>query len=214
MNVSHKLKLIWWAPPRNATRALSEVLCHYEFYNYEIDNLADIRNTYYSHNCKIPAGLEHYDTLLQVRNPYSRIVSCWHLDCFTTTTGDDLTITESFDNYVKNKSKSFINHYENCVDIKYPKYLIRYEFIKEDISNLPFIDLKNFNISVAFDRHIVNNGYMAEGPNNYKGNLKRSNNANYADWQSYYNEELADLVYNEYTKQFKLFNYNKNSWKL
>ena len=214
MNVSHKLKLIWWAPPRNATRALSEILCHYDFYNYEINETADIRSTYHSHNCKIPTGLEHYDVLLQVRNPYSRIVSCWHLDCFTTVLGEELIITETFESYIKSKSKSFINHYENSLNIKFPKYFICYESLKKDIIKLPFIDLNDYNINVAFERHIVNNGYMTEGPNNELGNLKRSKHSAYADWQSYYTQELADLVYKEYTDQFNLFNYDKNSWKI
>ena len=55
---------------------------------------------------------------------------------------------------------------------------------------------------------------MTEGPNNELGNLKRSKHSAYADWQSYYTQELADLVYKEYTDQFNLFNYDKNSWKI
>mgnify|MGYP003343716010 CR=1 FL=1 len=104
MNVSHKLKLIWWAPPRNATRALSEILCHYEFFNYVIKPPTDIRETAHTHECGIPAGLEDYDILLQVRNPYSRVVSSWHLSCFKTTDNTDLLLTSTFENYIKSES--------------------------------------------------------------------------------------------------------------
>lgn len=213
MNVSHKLKLIWWAPARNATRALSEILCHYEFFNYEVSVHADLRTIFHSHTCKIPLGLEDYDILLQVRNPYSRIVSSWHLDCYTTENGEDLHITKPFEEYVENIYKITNLHYEECLKIKVPKYIIRYESIEKDMLTLPFIDLSNTNVKVSWDRFIVNNGYMGEGVSNDTGFLKRSKNTNYADWQSYYTQHTADLVYKNYTNQFEAFNYNKDSWK-
>ena len=85
--------------------------------------------------------------------------------------------------------------------------------MKEDTLALPFIDLSNTNVKTPWDRFIVNNGYTGEGPNNETGFLKRSKNANYADWQSYYSQHTADIVYKNYTEQFKFFNYEKDSWK-
>lgn len=213
MNVSHKLKLIWWAPARNATRAVSEVLCHYNFYNYEINEKADLRTTYHTHTCKIPTGLENYDILLQVRNPYSRLVSIWHLDCFTTKNGEDLYITKPFKEYIEDIHKITNLHYEECLKIKLPKYIIKYESLEKDMLNLPFLDLTNADVKTAWNRFIVNNGYTGEGPNNETGFLKRSLNLNYADWQSYYTEHTADLVYKNYAEQFAAFNYTKDSWK-
>ena len=214
MNVSHKLKLIWWAPARNATRALSEILCHYDFYNYMTTPPVSLKETAHTHVCGIPEELKEYDVLLQVRNPYSRIVSSWHLSCFTTTNNTDLVLTTTFEDYVKSKVFGFGDHYETCYLLKHPKYIIRYENLKEDVTALPFLDLTNINVKIAYDRHIVNNGYMTEGPSNDSGNLKRGKNVNYADWQSYYTQELADIVYKEYAEQFKLFGYERDSWKL
>jgi hypothetical protein len=38
-------------------------------------------------------------------------------------------------------------------------------------------------------------------------NEKRKN------WKEFYNQELADLVYEKFLEQFQLFGYHKDSWK-
>ena len=52
----------------------------------------------------------------------------------------------------------------------------------------------------TFNNQILHNGYL----NEYNTIIP---------WQSFYNEEIADLVYSKTENQFKLYNYNKNYWK-
>lgn len=213
MNVSHKYRLIWFAPTRVASRALSEILCHYNFFDATIGEHADLKISPHTHTCKIPKGLEHYDIILQTRNPYSRIVSSWHLQCFTTPDNIQLNIETTFNEYILNKKWNYGDHYEKEL-IKPPKYLIRYENLVEDTLKLDFVNFTNSEIQHAFSRFIINNGYPGEGPHNQLGELPRDNkNVNYADWRRYYTEELAEIVYKVYQNQFKQFNYSKDSWK-
>ena len=210
MNVSHKHRVVWWAPPRTASRALSEVLCHYDFFNATIGEHANLREYPHSHDCVMPAGLEDYDLLLQVRNPYSRMVSCWHIDCFTSPDNEQLVITKDFEKFVLDGVTGFATNYEETLK-KEPKYIVRYEQLAEDVKKLPFVNVND--IWTGFERCILNNAYTNEGPHNQTGNLPRNTlNKNYADWQSFYNEKLAEIVYKRFYNQFIKFNYSKDSW--
>lgn len=213
MNVSHKYKLIWFAPPRVATRALSEILCHYDFFDATIGKHANIKSFPHTHTCKVPEGLEHYDIILQTRNPYSRIVSSWHLQCFNSPDNIQLIVDISFNDYILNKKWNYGDHYEKGL-IKPPKYIVKYEKLVEDTLKLDFVDFNNPEIKQAFNRFIANNGYTNEGPHNQTGALPRDNkNTNYANWRSFYTEELAEIVYQTYQNQFTIFGYEKDSWK-
>ena len=46
------------------------------------------------------------------------------------------------------------------------------------------------------------------------GELKKDTSQLYlTDWQYYYTQELADIVYNHKKEHFKVFGYSKDSWK-
>jgi hypothetical protein len=209
MNASHKVKWIWWAPARCATRSISDIMYHYEFKEHPDQNEIVYHPDGYTHKIGIPVGCEDYKIVMQVRNPYSRILSLWHLECFKET-DEILTITKPFEEFVIGRVAS---DYVEAINIRFPDYLIRYENLIKDIVNLPFIDMNDLFIQKEFINNIFSNNYRNAGTYDESG-LKRDPNAfQFADWKSYYNENLANIVYTNNKEQFEVFGYAKDSWK-
>ena len=218
MNISEKVKYVWWATMRCGSRSISDVLQHYDFFNYELENkftpTSDIRYVYFSHTLDVPETYTQYPLIAQTRNPYSRALSHWHLNCYknSSTDNDKLVVLQTFEEYLTSTSimQSLINPYT-----KYsPKYLIRYEHLEKDLLQLPFVDLNNSNVKKSFEGAILNNYYLNEGVEKVEGSLLRSSDARYALWQSYYNSKLASIVYEKFALEFEMFKYGKNSWKI
>jgi len=219
MNVSHKVKHIWWATPRCGSRAVSEVLKHYDFFNYELAPTlceeSEIAFNAHSHGYGVPEGCSDYDIIMQIRNPYSRAVSFWHLVCFKEV-NNELVVTMSFEEYVLQRDGIVLDRYEEPAKKYNPKYFIRYEHLQEDIKKIPFIDLNDPEVKASYYINIINNQYKYEGVNDPRGDIRRSaTDSRYANWRSFYacDKRLADMIYNNYKTQFELFGYEKDSWK-
>ena len=143
-----------------------------------------------------------------VRNPYSRLVSIYHIYCYQfkkepnnfrdwaiKKLREEVEFPTKTLNYQINLSKIF----SSCN--RFPDYLIRQEFLEEDIRNLWFIkENMSEELEIIIQDNIVNNGYLTEFG-------KRD------PWQEYYNNSLSNYVYNFLEKDFQLFGYDKNSWK-
>jgi len=68
--------------------------------------------------------------------------------------------------------------------------------MESDLNNLWFIKNGSNEIRKNMDKYIKINTFNDSPP-----------------WQDLYNQELADLVHYRLENEFKLFNYNKDSWK-
>jgi len=216
MNVSTKVQHIWWATARCGSRAVSEILKHYDFFNYKVSPIftpeSDIRNVSHTHDYGVPKEYSDYKIIIQTRNPYSREVSNWHLACFKETK-NELIITKGFEEWVYANQKAVV---EQELRTYKPDYYIRYEHLQEDILNLPFVDINNPNVLRDYHSNILANQYKYEGVDDPRGDIRRDNkDGRYADWKSYYiyNPRIAGIVHEKYKEQFKLFNYEKDSWK-
>jgi len=216
MNVSDKVGYIWWASPRCGSRAVSEIFKHYDFYNYELDSKfsdkSNIRYVAHTHSYDVPADKTSYPIIMQIRNPYSRAVSSWHLSCFKEQKGE-LKVLCDFEQFVLKNPEGIMDHYENSIEKFKPKHFIRYENLQEDIKKIPFVEIDSPFVQMDFISNILNNQYKYEGVDDPRGDLRRT--GNYADWKTYYmyNSRLADLVYDAYKHQFEKLGYEKNSWK-
>ena len=210
MNVSEKVKFIWWASMRCGSRSVSEIIKHYNFYNYSTK--LNIWHNPHTHDILVPEEFSDYNILMQIRNPYSRALSLWHLYGWKNV-NDNLYVEDTFEEYVF-KDKFITDHYEKGI-IKYkPQYFIRYEYLSEDVLKIPFVDFNNQPIKEDFDRCSLQNCYLNEGVEKPEGSLKRDQKDNrYADWRSYYTKKIADKVYEKCALQFELLNYSKDSWK-
>ena len=216
MNISNKVQWVWWASARCGSRAVSEVLKHYDFFNYQLAPIlqesSDIRYVSHSHLCNVPSEYSHYPILMQIRNPYSRMVSYWHLYCFKEI-NNELVVTKNFEEYVFG-FENHPDHYEQSAKKYKPACYIRYEHLNEDIKKIPFIDMNT--VQYDFAENVLQNKYKYEGVDDPRGDIRRNITDNrYADWQSYYvyNNKVADMVYDLYKKAFQEFGYEKDSWK-
>lgn len=213
MNVSHKLKLIWFAPARTASRALHALLEQYDFVNLSEGENADLRTHPHTHECRVPTGLEHYNILLQTRNPYSRVVSLWHLDNYNRFQDPSVITGKKCDSLEEFIYSSLRLQYQiNCFDklpAAKPKYIVSHENFAKDVLELDFIDFTNKNIVEIYNKNIANNVFLFE---RQVSSTKPLNNK-YAFWQMHYNQELADVVYKSSEDYFKEFGYEKDSWK-
>jgi hypothetical protein len=142
--------------------------------------------------------------ILNIRNPYSRLVSLYHLYLH-----NNPKLNPVFDKWVEVITRgdgTIILEYNVFLDkivenfTKIPDYYVRTEFLESDLKQIPFIK-DNLNVlSNMFENHVIRN----EFDNEFEPKKK---------WNEYYTQELADLVYSRTEKQFKLFNYNKDYWK-
>ena len=96
-----------------------------------------------------------------------------------------------------------------------PSFLIKYENLENDIKKLPFIDFNDSKVLNSFNGSVLKNFYLNEGLEKPAGSLTRSKeDTRYALWQTYYNANLANIIYEKFALEFEMFKYDKNSWKI
>jgi len=189
MNYSNALKVNWVTPIRTATRACIEIQ---KFYNFDVFGIheAMVKNK------------NDYQLIFNIRNPYSRLVSIFYLWKIHNPKKNSIL----FEDWVKaftDKLHSNVDTYtlflDKIVDSlpKPPDFYVRLEFLEFDLRNLWFIDNQSVDVNNLIKNNITKNKYKSSD----------------IPWESYYNQELADLVYSRMERQFEMFNYNKNYWK-
>jgi len=235
MNYSHKVKSVWWASARCASRSVWKMIEPYEFKHngmqYDYDHAKYFlgksppkdQGFDYSHNIGIPEGMQDYYLIMNIRNPYSRAVSLWYTEkWYKTFLGKELKgPAMPFTDWLKGMKIKLnqvitagvtLDEYEIGLQAKMPDLFIRYENLSEDIKKVPFLDFNDPVVVERYDTYITKNQYI----NPYgKGVMKRDEtNENFTDWRSYYTEEAAELVWKGHQRQFEVFGYDMNSWKL
>ena len=190
MNYSDSLKINWITPTRTGTRSCIKV---HNFYNFNIFGTHDINLTEYR---------KDYQLIFNIRNPYSRIVSLYHLWLIHNPTKNSVNF-ETWINVVLDDLHKNSNYYTIFLDKiinqlpKVPDYYLRIEFLEKDLRNLWFIDNGSIELNEVIEDSIKKNNFLSSD----------------IPWQSFYNQKLADFVYSRTEEQFELFNYNKNYWK-
>lgn len=196
MNVSHEVRWVWWAPGRCATRSVYAFLSQYDFVDMSGDTPPGYpgRADGYTHNLGVPYGCENYRVMMQVRNPYSRLVSMWRLECLS----DYRPIqqaTTPFADFAKTRNSLDLSM---AYRTKTPDMIIRQETLSRDLAVVPFVDLTDTVQRSMFDRFIVFNRYTG-------GDI--------FDWRLLYNNRLADLVYESNRAAFEDLGYDRYSWR-
>jgi hypothetical protein len=191
MPYSESLKVFWFTPMRTASRSCNELLRHLDF-------------TDFSHELDKNKIREQYYFVSNIRNPYSRLVSIYHLYCYHRKKEPndfrDWATKQLGENVHYPIYQIFLSKiFSSCN--KLPDYFVRQEFLEEDIRNLWFIkDSMSEHIEYIIQNTIVSNRYFKEF-----GKIN--------PWQEYYDDSLSNYVYNFLEKDFQLFGYDKNSWK-
>ena len=195
MHYSEELKVAWFTPQRTGTRSTREILRVLNFKTCD-------------HHFEVPENYEEYFMVANIRNPYHRMPSLYYLYC-NNNRNFDMKFNDFLD-LIFNNQKLKIGYqldYENTIMSSSKPFdkFIRTESLELDLKSLSFIDLNNSDIAKVFDEHIHNNPLKKEFSNEMNSDKK--------PWKDFYNQEIADYVYDNLKKQFEFFGYNKDSWK-
>jgi hypothetical protein len=183
-NVSEKYKFLWWAPERTGSRGTANVLSYFDF---KLDGkiVSDSKTYNYTHQCLYNELYNDYKIIVNVRNPYGRVLSIFQNYC-----GEFNISKETFKRYLFEQvaygKDSEIIHRPNFV--KTPDYVLRLEHLEEDYSKLPFI--KN-----RFTESQIHWLSIHGKP--------------ITDWNEFYDQEMKDFVYKICKEQFDKFGYSK-----
>lgn len=189
MNYSNALKVNWVTPRRIATRTCLEIQ---KFYNFDVFGIHEV----------VLENKNDYQLIFNIRNPYSRLVSIFYLWKIH----NPKNISIQFEDWVKvftdklhSETDTYTLFLDKIVDSlpKQPDFYVRLEFLEFDLRNLWFIDNQSVDVNNLIENNVNKNNYKSSD----------------IPWESYYNQELADLVYSRMERQFEMFNYNKNYWK-
>lgn len=192
MNYSDELKIVWLTPRRTATRTCSKFQ---QFFNFNRSG----QHGGFLLNSKID-----YTLILNIRSPYPRMVSLYHL--YLSHFPKTKPVFDKWVEVITREGFNVVKEYEVFLNeivensIKIPDYYVRTEFLESDLKRIPFISDNINELSDVFENYVKRN----ESKNEFGINKP---------WEEYYTQELADLVYSRTEKQFKLFNYNKDYWK-
>lgn len=214
MNVNHEHKIIWWAPERCGTKALSHVFSKlgFEFYNRLTAYERGVTSEYQSHEVEIPKELSDYKVIFSTRNPYDRILSLF--TNFTNvgkkihymkenhsnfTNRYEIFLNELFTNDGKRINKPVLNNYilKYSFDNKVPDMIIRMESMIEDLSKIDFVKDSQLWKSGYIHDYLSSNEYIVRRP--YVFNKVYT-------WSS------AKMVYEHQIKHFILCGYDPFSF--
>ena len=188
MNYSDKHKILWATPHRTATRSCIPIQ---KYFGFEINS---------QHDLEIPKGKEDYFFVLNTKNPYTRMISIYHLFC-----NNFNLIPNNFNNWIREKLVEEIKYPNQTLNyqiflkkkiLKTPDLIIKVENLYSDILKIPIFTDNSDELFDIVNENILTNHYSSK--NNY---------------EKYYDQNLADYVYSYLEEDFVYFNYNKDSWK-
>lgn len=158
------------------------------------------------HEIIIPEGKEDYTIVMNIRNPYSRLVSLYNMYRFFIKKMD-----YEFSTWIKKEHYILMDLPYNVFLVKrifslkkQPSKYVRMESFVDDILSLEFIE-KNMDIlNETIEENILKNRCDKDYVPN--GTEKKF-------WKDYYTCELAEMVQYKMKNEFEFFNYDINSWK-
>ena len=190
-NVNEKYGLVWIAPERSGTRSLVRIFtfCGFVCQGRPL-NLG--YGYHYTHNWEIPEKYKDYKIISSARNPYSRTLALYKNFVYGF---EDITFREYIlgltcgkpeENFKDGNSK--YSTFTNPLFEKQPEYIIKLENFYEDIKKLPFI----FNhLTEQQLETMCEHGKEIE------------------EWESHYDQEMKDLVYEHLKHQFDTWGYER-----
>jgi hypothetical protein len=188
VNVNENYKFVWIAPERVGSRSTCKILtyCGFMCRGQQLSS-SSVYN--YTHHSQIPTKYKDYQIISSARNPYSRTLSIYKT--FITIFKKGMTFEEWILSLaLGNPEKNFLRYptFTNPVLEKQPEYVIRLENIYEDFKKIPFI----FN-------HLTEKQLE----------MMCEHGKEIDEWESYYTQEMKDLVYKHLKHQFDMWGYEK-----
>tara|TARA_Y100000389_G_C17263038_1_gene413978 strand:- start:17 stop:637 length:621 start_codon:yes stop_codon:yes gene_type:complete len=206
MNYNKESKLIYWATAGCSSRRFwGAIGLLGDGYTYNPNLKTTKKNIAATHTQGIPPGYENYKVVCALRNPYTRAVSSY-IDLHAA--GQET----NFENYILNNRylqyprDEDLFYYKQWEKLKTPDYFLRLENAEEDLKNIP--EYVN-NLPVPWEEVVstISSHYGGEKP------LDEYDKKGHQKVSRFYNQKLADKVYNHDKLIFDIGGYNKNSWK-
>ena len=159
-----------------------------------------------THNIGIPEGKEDYSVVMNIRNPYIRLVSIFHMHKVSQKNlGYDFETWIRKDHYILMDYQYDVFLMKKILNLKrQPTNYVRMENFAQDILSLKFVRDNMEILQQEIQDNILTNGYEKEY-------LDKGINKKF--WKDYYTSELAEMVQYKMRNEFEFFNYNTNSWK-
>lgn len=203
MNLSHEHKVIWWTKPEMGEKLVASAFKGLNFVtslNAEVE--IPISKQKISFIDKIPPLCEDYSLIMSVRNPYYHIINYylrisetnWKLkintkENFTESLNKWVLDIFSVDEKILLGTDNQLQHiFPYKIDKRQPDFVLKFENIKESLTELFFLTSKNFQ----FNEHLLKNNEEFE-----------------VNTLSY---ENASKIYKVFKKHFDNFNYDPFSF--
>jgi len=191
MYVSDKYQIQWWLPPRTGSRMTSEILLKLGFHNE------------WGHH--IMFGESKHDVILNLRNPYSVVVSYYLGSMYSKSKTFKEYLNDKTINHLEKSNKHLMDYTEALRERQLKvKQIVRYENFINDLLSVDFIK-ENLDL-IPEELEKLN---MGKTP--WRTNYEESLIKPYSD---FYNEEIAEMVYHSKKKFFDFGEYSKDSWKI
>jgi hypothetical protein len=183
-NISEKYKFQWIAPERTGSRKLSEILTYYGFTcdGVKVFHYGTHKYSHYTNQ----TNYQDYQVICSSRNPYSRVLSLFK-NFYSRAKEKN---KETFKNYLKYDlpQGQMYKMVVNPILTKRPDYIVRLEYMADDLLKLPFIhDVLTENQVRLLSEH----GKPID------------------EWESFYDEESKDIIRNLIPTHFEYFGYEK-----
>lgn len=218
-NISQKNNSFAIMPKKTGSRSFNKILDLFDFDTYFIcdGEITFFKNgTMHNHVNSLMKNHLEYKMLISCRNPYAIYASLFRLHSVK-----DRRILSTF-----NLKREFDEYLKELIFVDQDEWLITKENTVKDLINRPVnyrIRLENLwetLMSVPFiaNSEHVNNGNLEKLLSNKTGNYKEMDHFKHIPnffperFQDYYNQDLADIVYENFTPLFKLMDYSKDSW--
>lgn len=179
-NVSEKYRSVWFAPERTGSRKVAEILFFYDF-RCQDKLVFQFGEYHFSHRKPRDNEFDDYIQICNLRNPYSRVLSLFKRFY----SKEQNKNRHTFKKYLREELPrgSMLNMVLNPILSRVPDHIIRLEHMSEDLMKLPFIhDVLNEKQVQLFTQH----GKEID------------------EWESFYDQESKDIVY-EYCKPHFIF---------
>ncbi len=211
-NLSKNWGFVWWGTAGCASRTTKGILTRIgvdDLRPWDVASKKFLGNGFVHHQ-SLPEGSDGLPIICNSRNPYTRYLTSWK---DLRVAGDE----RSFERYLKDSHAHCNDH-----DVHYakqwsklgvtPDYMIRMEHMAEDLRKAKPLLKKGKEALEEAIAEDVDSGPANE--NKLDSYIASPNGVKVQDCKPYYNQELADCVYENNKEVFDFFGYEKDSWLL
>lgn len=211
INIRQDGKFILYTPPHTASRRVTSIFENLDFSTFRLHNdslVLHLNSVTHTHSLKKIPNYKDYKTIMTVRNPYMIILARYKFSLMEKKKIlSTFNIKNSFKTYLDFNPRLYGNTFRDLAGEKMD-FKIRQENILDDILKLPFVmglsDQEKIKIEKASNEKI--------GESKSRLNYNLISPLFNGIVSSLYDQEYADLVYDNNKIVFEIMGYERDSW--